>query len=126
MSSSSKQLENLTQAIEKLLAKEVAQVLPVTPIAPIAPIAPIIPANSGDHDLLTRLEENVTLNFKQVKDAIQELGDGTKRQIEDHEKRITGNSNDLIKIKTQQKVWGVALGMFLTLLEIIAHYVFKS
>ena len=80
--------KELTNAIERLLAREVAPVAPIAPIAPVLPIAPLLQTNTGDHDLLLRLEENVTLNFKQVKDAIRELSDGVNLQIADLQKRV--------------------------------------
>ncbi len=94
-------LDALTKAIEKLIANPIA---PVLPVAPVAPVLPIVQPNTGDHDLLMRLEENVTLNFKQVKDAIKELSDGTSKRIGDLEVLTDKHSNDLIMIKT----WGTA------------------
>lgn len=52
---------------------------------PIAPVAPVLPLDTSiSQDLVvkfTRLEENVKLNFQQVKDAINALSDGTARRI---------------------------------------------
>lgn len=76
------QIQLLTEAVEKLINHPVAPVLPVLPIAPVAPIAPI--DNTISNDLIVkfaRLEENVKLNFQQVKDAIKELNDGTANRI---------------------------------------------
>lgn len=76
------QIQLLTEAVEKLINHPVAPVLPVLPIAPVAPIAPI--DNTISQDLIVkfaRLEENVRLNFQQVKDAIKELNDGTANRI---------------------------------------------
>jgi len=50
------QLEKLTNAIEKLIANPV---LPVAPVAPVAPVLPIVQSNTGDHDLLTKLDTKV-------------------------------------------------------------------
>jgi DNA repair photolyase len=79
------QLQKLTEAIEKLLNKQVA---PVLPVAPVAPVLPIIPNNYGDHELLQRLDEKVKLGFEAVQESIKELKDGTKTTVDDHEKRI--------------------------------------
>src|ERR1035437_24651 len=105
--SSDKKLDALIQAVEKLVATPVAPVAPVLPIAPIAPVLPI--DNSITQDLIvrfTRLEENVRLNFQQVKDAIKELTDGTSKRIDNIEKISGANSDDIITMKTQLKVWG--------------------
>jgi len=50
------QLEKLTNAIEKLIANPVA---PVLPVAPVAPVLPLAQTNTGDHDLLTKLDTKV-------------------------------------------------------------------
>src|ERR1035437_1236037 len=121
-SSTDKKLDALVQAVEKLVANPVAPVLRVAPIAPIAPVAPI--DISATQDLIvrfTRLEENVRLNFQQVKDAIKELTDGTSKRLDNVEKVGGDNSDDIISMKTQLKVWGVALsvgwGLLLVLLR---------
>jgi hypothetical protein len=49
-------IEHLTDLVEKLLTREVA---PVAPVLPVAPIAPIVQQNTGDHDLLTKLDTKV-------------------------------------------------------------------
>lgn len=53
---------------------------------PIAPVAPVLPLDTSiSQDLVvkfTRLEENVKLNFQQVKDAINALSDGTSHRID--------------------------------------------
>lgn len=123
-STTDKKLEILIQAVEKLVASPVAPIAPVLPIAPIAPIAPL--DNSITQDLIvkfTRLEENVKLNFQQVKDAIKELTDGTSARLGGVEVKSGKNSDDIITIKTQLKVWGIALGIGFTLLQFLINYI---
>jgi len=55
----SRQLEDLKNAVQALVAKEVAPVAVIAPVAPVAPILPIVQQNSGDHDLLTKLDTKV-------------------------------------------------------------------
>jgi hypothetical protein len=55
MSKQDTQLKELTEAIHKLLEREVA---PVAPVAPVLPLAPI--QNSGDHDLIVILDTKLT------------------------------------------------------------------
>ena len=110
----------LITAVEKLIATPVAPVLPIAPVVPIAPVLPL--DNSITQDLIvkfTRLEENVKLNFQQVKDAIKELTDGTAARLTGVEGKSTKNSDDIIIIKTQMKVWGIALGVLFTALQFI-------
>ena len=56
MSNTDKKLDILIQDIQKLINNPVAA---VAPVAPVAPILPLIPPNSGDHDLLTKLDTKV-------------------------------------------------------------------
>jgi len=116
----SKQLLKLTEAIEKLLSNPIA---PVAPVAPVLPVAPILPLNSDDLIIrFTRLEENVTLNFKQVKDAIKELSDGTSNRITALETKAENNVKDILVLKTQIKVWCIALGIGWAVLEVVLRY----
>jgi hypothetical protein len=116
-SSTDKKLDLLVQAVEKLVATPVA---PVLPVAPIAPVAPVLPLNNDDLIIrFTRLDENVTLNFKQVKDAIKELSDGTATRINSLEVKSESNMKDILVLKTQLKVWCIALGLAWGVLEVV-------
>ena len=119
-----KKLDILIQAVEKLAANPVAVVAPVAPVLPIAPVLPvaaIAPVNTGDHDFLLTFSSEVKVRLDNIVNAIQNLTDGTATKINDHDKKITQNSDDIIKIQTQQKVWGIALsvgwGVLLVLLK---------
>lgn len=114
------QIQLLTEAVEKLINHPVAPVLPVLPIAPVAPIAPI--DNSITQDLIvkfTRLEENVKLNFQQVKDAIKELNDGTTSKIENHETRL--NSLETSKTK-QNTTMAIGIGILTILVSLLIYH----
>ena len=84
------------------------------PLAPLAPLAPIVPANQDLLIKFTRLEENVSMNFQQVKDAIKELKDGTTAIINDHELRIRS---------IESKIWIMVGG--LTILSFISPYIWS-
>lgn len=80
--STDKKLDLLIDIMTKMAATPVAVVAPIAPIAPVAPVAPV--DTSINQELVvkfTRLEENVKLNFQQVKDAINALSDGTASRI---------------------------------------------
>jgi len=116
-----KRFDDISRILERM-----AVPIPAIPAIPAIPSIPAIPPmgvfHSGDHDILTRLEENVGINFKQVKDAIKELTDGTKSQIEDHEKRIRENEKNITKIMT----WGTALIIFMGVVEFFVNkFVFR-
>jgi hypothetical protein len=109
-------INKLTELIEVLIKREVAPILPVAPVAVVAPVLPI--DNTISQDLIvkfTRLEENVRLNFQQVKDAIKELNDGTTTKIAALEIKTEKNINDITKIMT----WGSAGVLLLGVLEFI-------
>src|ERR1035437_5007879 len=55
-SNTDKRLQDLTNAIERLVSREVA---PIAPVAPVLPVLPIAPQNHQDHDLLTKLDTKV-------------------------------------------------------------------
>lgn len=117
------QIQLLTEAVEKLINHPVAPVAPVLPIAPVAPIAPI--DNSISNDLIVkfaRLEENVRLNFQQVKDAIKEVGDGTKKQIDDHEVRL--NSLETSKTK-QNTTMAIGIGILSLLVSLLTYHLMQ-
>ena len=81
------------QSVEAAKALEVAKIdaarlVSNTAAATAVAAAAANPNNSNDHDLLTRLEENVTLNFSQIKEAIRDLTTGTASTLTDHESRI--------------------------------------
>jgi hypothetical protein len=58
----------------------------------------------SDHDFLTRLEENVRINFEQVKDQITRLEDGTATRLANLEVRtenlekVTDNNDTKYKL----------------------------
>lgn len=89
MSQTDKKLDTLINAVEKLIAKEVAPIAPVLPIAPIAPIAPVIPINPGDHDLIVGLVKDVT-NIQVTVNKLAERDETyvSKVDFQDHEIRI--------------------------------------
>ena len=114
--STDEKLDKLLRAVEK---RVVAPIAPVLPVAPVAPVLPIL--NSGDHDLLLRLEENVNLNFKQVKDAIKELNDGTTSKLEDHEGRIRQSETSITQVKTFGTALVIAVGIIETIILKFFH-----
>lgn len=70
---------------------------------------------SGDHDLLIRLEENVNINFGQIKKSIQDLTDGTANRLSALEVSTAKNTNDITKIFT----WGGAGVLGLSILQFV-------
>jgi hypothetical protein len=121
-------IDSLTDAIKQLIAIPVAPVAPVAPVLPIAPVAPVLPIeNTIPNDLIvkfTRLEENVKLNFQQVKDAIKDLSDGTAGKIVDFEGRIRTlekESEDHLLVK--RVVYGACGTMLLAVLSSIVYLV---
>ena len=109
MSNVSQQLSALTQAIEKLIATPVA---PIAPIAPVAPVLPIIQTNTGDHDLLTKLDskvDQIQLDVTMLKNqgnlyVTQEQHKEVVRQSADHETRLRLTEKSITQIAT----WGTA------------------
>ena len=88
-------LDALTDAIEKLISKEVAPVAVVAPVAPVLPIAPLQTTTSEDHVAIATLVVSVqaldtkfTEKFADIKSDIRALSDGTSTQLADHEKRL--------------------------------------
>ena len=129
-----KKIDALTQAIEKLLAREVAPIAPVLPVAPIAPIVPIVQQNSGDHDLLTKLDTKVdqiqadvtelkkqgviyvTQTEHQEVVRIQRVHDGDIEILKSFKDTLTG------------KIWGIGIIAGFgsgVLMLIIQHYFIK-
>jgi hypothetical protein len=49
-------IDFLTDAISKLVNNPIA---PIAPVAPVAPVLPVLERNTGDHDLLTKLDTKV-------------------------------------------------------------------
>lgn len=80
----------------------------------------------SDHDTQIKLVEAVanldqkfTEKFADLKADIKGLIDGTANKISCLEIKAETNSKDILVLKTQIKVWGVALGVFWAVLEII-------
>ena len=108
-----KRLEQLTSAVEKLVANPVAPVLPVAPIAPIAPVLPIEPisaVNSGDHDLLLSMKSEFGTKLDRVISDVAKLNDNYSNRIDalergkisrvEYEKNETDHEN---RIRTTEK-----------------------
>ena len=88
-------IDALTNAIERLISKEVAPIAPIAAIAPVAPILPLATTTADDHVAIATLVVSVagldtkfTEKFADLKNDIRQLSDGTAQQISDHEKRI--------------------------------------
>ena len=123
-----KQLQKLTEAIELLLTRKVE---PVAPVAPVAPVLPIVQTNTGDHDLLQKLDVKVDLIQSDITELKKqnsvyvnqtEHNEVVKIEI-DHELRIRSNSNDIITIKTQIKGWGIAIMFGVALIQLFFHFI---
>jgi len=120
-------LETLTAAVQKLISTSVA---PVAPVAPIAPVLPVVQPYSGDHDLLTKLDTKV--DAMQI--TLDKITSGLDKNItpeqhkeliqivQDHETRIRENTKDITKVMT----WGVALVVFLGVIEFVINMYIKS
>jgi hypothetical protein len=128
MSKTDLKLDNLTKAIEKLIAKEVA---PIAPIAPIAPVAPVLPIHTGDHDLLTKLDtkvDQIQLDVNELKKQnsiyvtttdqaevvrIQRIHDDEIKSLESFRDTLTG------------KMWGIGImaGFGAGVLTLIGQYI---
>ena len=124
-----KQIERLTMIVERMTPPIPA--IPAIPSIPSIPaIAPLIPQNSGDHDLLTKLDTKV--------DQIQSDVSGLKKQNtnyvtqedynrhlkadEDHEARIRKMENVVSDVATIKKlVYGV-VALILTLVATAVIY----
>jgi hypothetical protein len=88
-------IDRLTDAIERLVSKQVAPVAPVLPVAPVAPIAPLVTTSTEDHVAIATLvvsvaalDTKVTEKFLDVKNDIRGLSDGTSATLADHEARL--------------------------------------
>ena len=97
MSKDNAQLQKLTDAVEKLLNKEVA---PVLPVAPVAPVLPIVPQNGEDHNLLMRVDVKVD----QLIDTVNKLNDNTGKRLEEHENRLRCLETDRITKKDHESL----------------------
>lgn len=113
MTLAEKKLDKLIGLIEDRV------VAPVLPVAPVAPVLPLIQSNPDDHNLLIRLDTKVDA----LKDDIKTLSDGVNARITDHETRIRLNSDDIIAIKTQIKVWGIGIVFVLAVIQILLRFV---
>lgn len=124
--------------IDHLIALMEKIVVPIPAILAVPPIS-----KNDDHDLLLRLEENVNINFRQVKDAIKALSEGASGRIDkleqdkldikysypilykkgvedciaDHETRIRLNTERIIKMMT----YGTVLIFFIGIVEFIIN-----
>lgn len=88
-------IDRLTDAIERLVSKQVAPVAPVLPVAPVAPIAPLVATSTEDHVAIATLvvsvaalDTKVTEKFLDVKNDIRGLSEGTSATLADHETRL--------------------------------------
>ena len=118
-----KQLQKLTEAIELLLTRKVE---PVAPVAPVAPVLPIVQTNTGDHDLLQRLDTKVDLIQLDITE-LKKQNSGYVNQTEhnevvkieiDHEQRIRNLETSNTRILTWGSMAIVAVGILETLLTI--------
>jgi hypothetical protein len=118
-----KQLKKLTDAIEKLIANPV---LPVAPVAPVAPVLPIVQTNTGDHDLLQRLDTKVDLIQSDITELKKqntvyvnqtEHNEVVKIQV-DHEQRIRNLETSNTRILTWGSMAIIAVGILETVLTI--------
>ena len=129
MTKTSSQLEKLTEAIEKLLNKEVAPVAPVLPIAPVAPVLPIVQQNSGDHDLLTKLDTKVdaiqtTVNKLSERDNEYLLKTDFTSHLKDH--LILRDDVDKLKdITSRMWSYGIAALFVIGLIEFALRFIIK-
>ena len=112
------QLLTLTQAIEKLINKQVASVAPVAPVLPLAPV------NTGDHDLLTKLDtkvDQIQLDVSVLKNQGSQFITLPQHQelateINDHENRIRVIEKAITQILTWGVIGMIALGVVETLI----------
>ena len=134
MTKQDSQLQKLTEAIEKLVANPVAPIAPVLPIAPIAPIAPLVVTNSGDHDLLTKLDERFTGLDKKF-DAMSVKLDTKYTTTEehkvvtdiqiDHETRI--RAGEVFQNNVTGRIWGIGVvaGLVTSVLGVLLEHYLK-
>ena len=113
------QLEKLTNAIEKLISREVAPILPVAPVAPVAPIAPLVVSNSGDHDLLTKLDtkvDQIQVDITALKQnnsyyVTQDMHQEVVKVQADHEARIRIVETAVVKLMQWGSIAVVLVGI---------------
>ena len=93
-----KKIDALIEVVYKLALP--APIAPIAPVAPVLPIAPIA-SNSGDHDLLLRIDtkvERVIVDVAKINDNFANRIDALERekiskadfdkQVADHEDRL--------------------------------------
>jgi hypothetical protein len=126
--STDKKLDVLINSVQKLIDNPVKE---IAPIAPVAPVLPIIPMNSGDHDLLTKLDtkvDQIQMDVTELKNKIplyvtqseyqeilrvQRIHEDEIKKLESFRDTLTG------------KIWGIGIiagfGSGILML-IIQHY----
>lgn len=124
MSKIESQIEQLTKAIERLIANPVA---PIAPVAPVAPVLPIIPQYSGDHDLLVILNtklEGIVIDVKKLTEKEDSHVTVTDHNLlikandlvhSDHETRIRSVETATTRIA----IWGSVVLSVLTIVQIL-------
>lgn len=108
MDKKNRSLDQLTAAVERLLA------MPPIPPIPAIPAIPAIPPIiiSDDHNLLIKLDGKVD----SLKDDIKSLADGTATTIADHEHRLRDNERTIVQIKTYGTALVILSGIITTLI----------
>jgi len=116
-----KQLEQLTNAITRLVNQPIA---PVAPVAPILPLAPIVQQNTGDHDIINTLvgavrtlDQKFSEKFADLKTDIKNISDGAAIRIEGHETRIRLTETAITQVKTYGTAGIFVLGIMEFLLN---------
>lgn len=112
------------QEASKIAAKAVLVAEDV--VAKAASVASkLIPASNQDHDTLISFRSETLSELKNIRTDIQNLNDGTAIKINDHETRIRSNSDDIISLKTQVKVWGTGILFVMAVIQILLGFIHK-
>ena len=115
MSITDKKIDALTQAIEKLLAREVAPIAPVAVVAPVAPVLPIVQQNNDDHNILLEFRAETITELRNIRIDIKNITDGTGATLTDHETRLRSIEKYAWIAIGGLYIINIALGIYLAL-----------
>lgn len=111
------------------------QVAPIAPVAPVAPVLPVAPINSGDHDLLQRIDTkvdrvivdvaNINSNYStRIEKLEREKVD--KVEFEEHKKSNDEIITKLLSTKdTQTVLLSIGIGLIIILSSMLIYHLFN-
>ena len=123
----------LENKIDKLI--DIISHTTVAPVLPVAPVAPVAPINSGDHDLLQRIDTkvdrvildvgNIDKNYSaRIEKLEKEKAD--KVELEEHKKSNEEVITKLITTKDGQTILiSIGIGLITLLTAIIIYHLFQ-